>query len=110
MIYLSSFFLNKNRNKRQDRNILNVCVYNIYRWNDETTCMYAKKGNWFYVNYYIYFFAKKEIKFMDAWCGIDGIQNWYSNFFSSINSNAIRADCLSEEKRGRKSKNHLSGQ
>ena len=38
------------------------------------------------------------------------LTNWYPNFFSSINSNAIRADCLSEEKRGRKSKNHLSGQ
>ena len=50
------FLLNKNKDKRQDRNILNVFVYNIYidRWNDEKQLV-RKEGKLFYVNYGIYY-------------------------------------------------------
>ena len=39
----------------------------IYIYIDGTMKQLVRKeGKLFYVNYYIYFFAKKEIKFMDA--------------------------------------------
>ena len=51
-------------------------IYYIYRWNDETTCTQRREIVLCKL-LCIYFFA--NLLWMT--CGIDWIQNWYSNFF-----------------------------